>query len=88
MSALDAVKPTGVSDSFFEKASSVILNLSTTDAQLMKFLNEVYSSDSVSEGSLQAINILMNRRNQRSELISNLEEKHHRGVMSIISNLK
>lgn len=88
MSTVDTAKPAGVSDSFFKKASDIILNLSTTDAQLMKFLNEVYSNDSISEGNLQAINILMNRRNQRSELISNLEEKHHRGMMSVLSNLK
>ena len=85
---MEATKPPGVSDNFFKRASETILNLSSTDNQLMTFLQTFYSSNDFSDGNLQAINMLMNMRSQRSQLISNLEEKRHNGAMSIISNLK
>lgn len=87
MASIDQA-PAGASDSFFKKASQTLLNLSTTDSQLLKFLSDFYASDEVSEGNLQALNFLMNQRSQRSELLSNLEEKRHNSAMSIINNLK
>lgn len=88
MSDVNTAKPQGVSDSFYKQASQVILNQATTDAQLLEFMDSFYKSSDTSPGNLQAINILMNMRVQRSELISNLEEKRHRGAMSIVNNLK
>ena len=73
----------------FKRASDVLLNLSTTDKDLINFLTEFYSSENgLSEGGLQAINYLMNMRSQRASLLSNLEDKRHNSAMSIINNLK
>jgi hypothetical protein len=80
-------KSSAANDSFYAKASETILNLATTDSQLLNFLKE-YSNSDTSEANLQTINILMNQRNQRSQLISNLEDKRHNGAMAIISNTK
>lgn len=78
---------TSTQDSFYAKASETLLNLATTDSQLLNFLKE-YSNGDTSDANLQTINILMNFRNQRSQLISNLEDKRHNGAMAIIANLK
>ena len=78
----------GVSSEFLTKAQNTILNLGTTDTQLMRFLQDFYTGDNVSEAALQVVNSLMNTRSQRSSLISNIEDKRHNGAMSIISNIK
>ncbi len=78
----------GVSKEFFNEAKSTLLNLGSSDADILKFLEKTYSSDNQGDGVLQTINYLMNMRNQRSSMLSNIEDKRHNGAMSIISNMK
>jgi hypothetical protein len=75
-------------DNFINEARDVVLNLGTTDNQLVDFFRRFLSSNVVGEDTLQVLNTFMNMRNQRAMLLSNLEEKRHQAASSIINNMR
>ncbi len=75
-------------DDFINEARDVVLNLGTTDNELVDFFRRFLMSDVVGEDTLQVLNTFMNMRNQRAMLLSNLEEKRHQAASSIIGNMR
>lgn len=75
-------------EDFINEARDVVLNLGTTDDQLVDFFRRFLISDVVGEDTLQVLNTFMNMRNQRATLLSNLEEKKNQAATSIINNMR
>jgi hypothetical protein len=75
-------------DDFINEARDVVLNLGTTDNELVDFFRRFLMSDVVGEDTLQVLNTFMNMRNQRAILLSNLEEKRHQAASGIINNMR
>jgi len=73
---------------FIDEAEKVLLNLSSSDNQVVDLFRRFLTSDLQSPALMEMLNHLMNTRTQRATLLSNLEDRKHQAASAIINNMK
>lgn len=73
---------------FIDDAEKVLLNLSSSDNQVVDLFRRFLTSDLQSPALMEMLNHLMNTRTQRASLLSNLEDRKHQTSSAIINNMK
>lgn len=86
--AVNAAEVNQRTQAFIREAENTLLNLGSTDNQVVDLFRRFLASDLQSPALQDLLNHLMNKRSQRATLLSNLEDRKHQTSSAIINNMK
>lgn len=88
ISTASAAKSAPTDDAWQKTAKSTLLNMSTSDADILKYINAEIGGENVSVARQQSITYLLGMRNQIATMLSNVLRTITDGGNQIIRNIR
>lgn len=86
-STIDECEAKNEHDEWCEETRNILLNLSTSDSDILSFIQEQCVSGELSEGQRLYLNAAMNQRTELTAFLSNMMKTMHETIVGIIGNI-